>query len=116
MQQFPRRNFIVAALLTPLALALPSLVLAKDAGAPPADALPESDPLGNAMKYKADASKAGPERTNKKAFCNNCAKFNKCAPGATCKTVAKSAAYAPCEIFAGKEVSRNGWCMSWTKV
>ncbi|MBY0384080.1 high-potential iron-sulfur protein, partial [bacterium] len=72
--------------------------------------------LSNAMKYKADASKAGPERADKKANCANCQKYNKCSAADTaCKPGAKDAAYAPCEIFAGKVVAKNGWCMSWTK-
>jgi hypothetical protein len=139
MSNNARRNILKAALIAPLALLLPSLVFAKDApkagkpakdapkaGKPakddsktgkPANALPETDPLANAMKYKEDATKAGPERADKKAVCSNCAKFNKCSPAdTTCRPGAKNAAYAPCEIFSGKQVASPGWCMSWTKL
>lgn len=122
-----RRSLLQVLALSPLALILPKISLAADkaaapaakpaAGAAPANALSETEPLSKAMKYYADASKAGPERTDKKANCANCQKFNKCSAADTaCKPGAKDAAYAPCEIFAGKVVAKNGWCMSWAKV
>ena len=108
-----RRSLLQALALSPIAFVLPRISIA--AGAP-ANALGEAEPLSKAMKYVADASKAGPERADKKANCFNCQKWNKCsAADAACKPGAKDAAYAPCEIFAGKVVSKNGWCMSWTK-
>lgn len=88
---------------------------AKTAAAP-ANALGDQEPLAKAMQYVADASKAGASRTDKKANCLNCAKFNQCAPAdSTCKTVAKGSEYAPCSIFAGKAVAAKGWCLSWAK-
>jgi len=112
-----RRSLLQALALSPLVLILPRLAEAKKAAAAaPANALGESEPLSKAMKYVADASKSGPERADKKATCANCQKFNKCsAADSACKPGAKDAAYAPCEIFAGKTVSKDGWCMSWTK-
>jgi hypothetical protein len=108
-----RRSLLQALALSPLAFVLPRISFA--AGAP-ANALGEAEPLSKAMKYVADASKAGPERADKKANCLNCQKWNKCSAAETaCKPAAKDAAYAPCEIFAGKVVSKTGWCMSWTK-
>jgi hypothetical protein len=108
-----RRSLLQALALSPIAFVLPRISLA--AGAP-ANALGEAEPLSKAMKYVADASKAGPERADKKANCLNCQKWNKCSAADTaCKSGAKDAAYAPCEIFAGKVVSKAGWCMSWTK-
>lgn len=121
-----RRSLLQALALSPLAFILPKISLAADkpaakpaaaAGAAPANALSETEPLSKAMKYVADASKSGPERADKKANCANCQKFNKCSAADTaCKPGAKDAAYAPCEIFAGKVVAKNGWCMSWAKV
>lgn len=115
-----RRQLLQSLVLAPLALLIPSLVTAqapaaKGGGLQP---LSEQDPLGKALKYVEDANKADPMRKDKKAFCNNCAKFNKCMSGDTaCKPVAdaKTAQRAPCDIFMGKSVNRNGWCMSWTK-
>lgn len=109
-----RRSLVKILCLTPLALVLPKMALAAKAEAAPANALPETDPMGSALKYKADATKAEAIRTDKKAFCSNCSKFNKCAAGDTaCKTGAATAAYAPCELFAGKQVAAKGWCLSW---
>lgn len=119
-----RRRVLQSLLLSPLALILPRLAFADKQGAAPAaaaagaafPALTSEDPLGKAMKYVADASKADAMRTDKKAFCSNCAKYAKCSPADTaCKPGPKTAASNVCEIFAGKSVAKNGWCMSWTK-
>ena len=120
-----RRSLLQALALTPVAFVLPRVSFAADkavkgaapaATGAPANALSETEPLSKAMKYVADASKAGPERADKKADCFNCQKWNKCSAADTaCKPGAKAAAHAPCEIFAGKVVAKNGWCMSWTK-
>jgi hypothetical protein len=113
-----RRSVLKATLMAPFAILLPRLAFSADAKhAAAMPDLTENDPLGGALKYKADASKAGPERADKKATCANCAKFNKCSPAdSACKPVAKNSPKAPCEIFMGKQVSAKGWCMSWTKV
>ncbi len=113
-----RRSLLQTLVLAPLAFVLPQISIAADkaAAAAPANALGEAEPLAKAMRYVADASKAGPERADKKANCYNCQKWNKCsAADAACKPGSKEAAYAPCEIFAGKAVAKNGWCMSWAK-
>lgn len=111
-----RRDLLKTVLFLPLLALLPKIAFAKgNAAAAPANALTTADPLAAAMKYNADASKA-PERTDKTAFCHNCAKFNKCSPAdSACKPGDKKAAYAPCELFSGKTVSRDGWCVAWTK-
>lgn len=78
----------------------------------------EKDTLANAMQYKHDASKASKMRSDKKAFCNNCAKYNVCMEGdKDCaplgKEALKKAGMAPCQIFKGKLVKEKGWCLSW---
>ncbi len=117
-----RRTVVRSLALAPIALLASRLALAADAakpGAAKAAGLPpmeENEPLAKAMRYVKDAAKAGPERTDKKANCGNCAKYNKCSPAdSACKPVAKTAAQAPCEIFMGKAVEKAGWCMSWAK-
>lgn len=124
-----RRSVLRSLALTPVVLLASRFAFAKDekaataaktapaaAGAAPANALGEQEPLAKAMQYVADASKAGPARTDKTAICKNCSKFNKCAPAdKACKPVAGEAAYKPCELFAGKVVATNGWCLSWAK-
>ncbi len=78
----------------------------------------EQDTLAKAMQYRHDASKASAARTDKKAFCHNCSKYNVCMDGdGACKPLKakdlKKAEAAPCQIFKSKTVARNGWCLSW---
>ncbi|MBY0315425.1 MAG: high-potential iron-sulfur protein [Bdellovibrionales bacterium] len=119
MKTVNRRRVLQGMLVLPAVLALPKFVQAADKAAPaaPANLLPESDPMGNALKYKHDANTADATfRKDKTAFCSNCSKFNKCATGDTaCKPGDKKAAYGPCELFSGKVVASKGWCMSWAK-
>jgi len=86
----------------------------KAKGGAPKNLLSETDGLGKAMQYKHEASKAGPIRSNKKALCNNCAKWNVCNEAdKTCKPGKATAAHAPCSVFPGKVVANKGWCLSW---
>lgn len=112
-----RRDLLKSTLLIPVGMLLSRVSFASSpATAAPANALSESDPVAAPLKYKADANQAGPMRTNKTAFCHNCAKFNKCsAADKACKPEKKGANYAPCELFAGKTVSKDGWCLVWMK-
>ncbi len=112
-----RRDLLKSTLLIPVGMLLSRISFANTAkAAAPANALSESDAMAVPLKYKADANQAGPMRTNKEAFCYTCAKFNKCAAAdKACKPEKKDAAYAPCEIFAGKTVSKDGWCLVWMK-
>jgi hypothetical protein len=118
-----RRSLIRSLALAPVVLVASRFAFAQTPAPAPAapaagglPALGEAEPLAKAMQYVADASKASAARTDKKANCENCAKFNICAPAdKTCKPAAKTAAQAPCEIFAGKSVAKAGWCLSWTK-
>jgi hypothetical protein len=122
-----RRHSLKLLSSLPFFALVPSLLKAevKKATADKADAktagrslLDENDTLAKAMQYKHDATKAPAMRTDKKAICGNCAKFNVCMDGdATCKPLAaealKTAKQAPCQIFTGKDVSKSGWCLSW---
>ena len=85
------------------------------AGGKPANLMGEGEPLAKAMKYKHDANAVKGIRTNKKAFCNNCDRWNKCnETDKACKTGADAnAAYNPCNLFPGKTVANKGWCLSW---
>ncbi len=120
MKPIQRRQVLQAMLALPALLAVPRILEAADKVMPaaaPANLLPETDPMANALKYKHDASKAEATfRKDKTANCANCSKFNKCSTAdKACKPGDKAAAYAPCELFAGKVVDRKGWCMSWAK-
>lgn len=114
-----RRNLIKILAAAPFLSVLSKVSYALAAA--PANAMTDKEPLGMAMKYKADANDPSIKtfRTDAKAFCKNCAKFNLCnAADKACKPLAGKAdalAYAPCEIFSGKQVAANGWCLSWQK-
>ena len=89
----------------------------KEAAKGPKNLISENDTLAKAMQYKHDATQAK-LRTNKKAVCNNCAKYNLCMDGdKTCKPLSakalKKAEAAPCQIFKEKVVAGKGWCLSW---
>ena len=80
-------------------------------GAPArADELPhltEDDQVAEALKYRHDANIAA--RTDKGGvaaqdqFCHNCMFVQG----------DESAEWRPCQIFPGKAVNTNGWCVSW---
>ncbi|CAH2777049.1 MAG: FIG00453798: hypothetical protein [uncultured Paraburkholderia sp.] len=68
----------------------------------------ESDPTAQALGYKEDASKVDK------------AKFAKYAPGQDCGNCSfyqgkAGDAYAPCPMFAGKQVAAKGWCSAYNK-
>lgn len=104
-------------LLKSLAIAGPMLAFLPRLAQAALTALGAEEPLAKALRYTPDAAKsADPARSDKKAFCSNCVKYNKCSPAdAGCKPAAKTANEAPCEIFAGKTVAKTGWCLSWSK-
>lgn len=129
-----RRQSLKLLSTLPLLVAFPATSLAKQseksdtkakadkksekAAGTPANLIDEKDSLASAMQYKHDASKAPAMRTDKKAFCYNCAKYNVCMDGdKSCKplspTELKKAQYAPCQIFSAKVVAKEGWCLSW---
>ena len=69
--------------------------------------LSEDDPAAKALHYVNDAAKGN--RTDKggtpaaKQHCQNC-RF----------VQADAGDWRPCQLFPGKAVNANGWCMSWT--
>jgi High potential iron-sulfur protein len=74
------------------------------------DAVAESDPLAQAMGYRADATQVDiakfPKRAGEagaKQFCHNCALYAGDAESAS----------GPCSIFQNKLVSAKGWCNAW---
>ena len=81
----------------------------------PGNLMGENEPLAKAMKYKHDAGQVKGMRTDKKAFCYNCDRWNKCnTSDSKCKPDKDAmAAYAPCNLFPKKVVANKGWCLSW---
>jgi hypothetical protein len=127
-----RRHSLKLISSLPLLAALPSVALAQaQQGKAKKDKSPaagkgknlidENDSLAKAMQYKHDAAQAPAMRTNKKAFCYNCSKYNVCMSGDdACKPLSKAdlakADAAPCQIFKAKLVAKNGWCLSWQEM
>jgi hypothetical protein len=70
--------------------------------------LDEKDPQATALGYTHDSTKVDKVKFPKHTVaqqCNNCQLFQ--------GKVAD--AWAPCSIFAGKQVSGKGWCSAYTK-
>jgi High potential iron-sulfur protein len=69
--------------------------------------LTEDDPTAKALHYVNDAVKGN--RTDKggtpagEQYCHNC-RF----------VQADAGDWRPCQLFPGKAVNANGWCLSWT--
>lgn len=105
----PRRRFIalIPAVAAAVALDRVAHAQAKPAAAP-ANAVPESDPQAAALGYKHDAAKVDKAKFPKFAagqLCSNCALYQGKATDP----------WAPCSIFAGRQVAGPGWCSAWTK-
>ncbi|MBY0471487.1 high-potential iron-sulfur protein [bacterium] len=74
-------------------------------------AVPETDPVANALGYHADASKTDfakyPQRklpANKNQFCDGCALYVKANEG-----------WGQCTMIQAGLVAAKGWCGSWQK-
>ena len=99
-----RRTFLITSVGVASTFALGSrAALAADA-----PKVPESDPTAQALGYKEDASKVDKAKYAKYAAgqdCGNC-QFYQGKP---------TDAYAPCPMFAGKQVASKGWCSAYVK-
>lgn len=101
-----RRQFVRnVALIASTASLAPLAVTAEGAPA----LLPESDPIAQALGYRADAaqvdtakfpSKAGDE--NAPQLCSNCALYSQVGDG-----------FGSCAAIPGKLVAGPGWCSAW---
>ena len=106
-QRINRRNFLKLGMQAgggALALtAIPIQLVAQEE-------VSESEPLAQAMGYKADASTVDTAKFPKRAgeaganqFCHNCALFAGKEGDET----------APCSIFQNRPVRGQGWCNAW---
>lgn len=91
------------------AVALAAVPLARTLPAASAESLPhlsETDPMAKALKYFHDAGAAPrtdrPGTSAAEQYCHNCRFIQ-----------AESGEWRPCQIFPGKAVNANGWCVSW---
>ena len=97
-----RRTFLISSIGVASSLALSRQAFAD------APKVAESDPTAQALGYKDNASKVDK------------AKFAKYAPGQDCGNCSfyqgkASDPYAPCPMFAGKQVEAKGWCSAYNK-
>lgn len=103
LSKIARRKFIqLSALAAAGCLANPGRkVFAQDV-----PKLSEDDPQAAAMKYVHDASTVDPASRANPAAVQNCA---------NCALIQGNDGdtWRPCQIFAGKVVNANGWCMVW---
>ncbi|CAB3770887.1 high-potential iron-sulfur protein [Paraburkholderia solisilvae] len=97
-----RRTFLITSIGAVSALALSREALAD------APKVAESDPTAQALGYKMDASKVDKAKFAKYAAgeeCDNCSFFQG----------KPTDAFAPCPMFAGKQVAAKGWCSAYNK-
>jgi len=101
-----RRRVLLAGMVALAGVPLFNTILSAQALAADLPHLSEDDPSAKALKYHHDATaapradKAGTPA--KDQFCHNCQFIQ-----------ATSGTWRPCQIFPGKAVNENGWCMSW---
>jgi hypothetical protein len=70
--------------------------------------LSETDPTGQALGYKEDATKVDAKKFAAYKAGNNCA-------GCTLYSGKAGAANGPCSAFGGKLVTAKGWCSAYAK-
>jgi High potential iron-sulfur protein len=98
-----RRTFLI----TSIGVAS-TLALSRQAAFADAPKVTESDPTAQALGYKEDATKVDKAKWAKYAAgqdCGNCSFYQGKAGDA----------WAPCPMFAGKQVSAKGWCSAYNK-
>ena len=98
-----RRTFLITSIGVASTLALAAPAFAADA-----PKVAESDPTAQALGYKHDASKVDKAKYAKYAAgqdCGNCS-FYQGKP---------TDAFAPCPMFANKQVASKGWCSAYNK-
>jgi len=71
-----------------------------------AERIAASNPLAQSLGYTEDATKV------------DAAKYDSFKPGQNCKGCrfyqgVAGKPYGPCQIFSGKDVNANGWCLSF---
>lgn len=101
-----RRRLLLSGMVAIAGIPLYKTILSAQVLAAELPHLSEDDPSAKALNYHHDAAAA--PRTDKAGtpakdqFCHNCQFVQ-----------ATSGQWRPCQIFPGKEVNENGWCMSW---
>jgi hypothetical protein len=101
-----RRRVLAAAVGAVATVPLINLLASRGARAEDLPHLTEDDPAAKALQYHEDASAAPradkPGAKADEQFCHNCRFIQ-----------AESGDYRPCQLFPGKAVAADGWCVSW---
>jgi hypothetical protein len=64
--------------------------------------LSEDDPAAKALQYVHDAGASDNPKRKPDQFCKNCNLIR-----------SESGTWRPCQLFPGKAVNENGWCVGW---
>ena len=105
-QKLPRRTILKGALAALASIPVVAAVSRAEAAAPAK--LDPSDPQAKSLRYVPDTTKvdaAANPMHKPEQKCSNCAQYQG----------RPTDAVAGCNIFAGKQVEGNGWCMVWAK-
>ena len=98
-----RRGFVKGALGVVAAVPVAAVLRGRDALAQSdLPKLSEDDPQAQALSYVHNAAES--EKAGEGQICGNCQLYS-----------GGDAEWGPCSIFAGKAVSKKGWCATWVK-
>ena len=97
-----RRRFLLrsSALLVSVPLGGEFVLAQQDA-----EKVDENSPQAKALHYRHKAEQVKDPKRQANQYCHNCQFFQS----------QKQQGWAPCTIFAGKQVAAGGWCSSWVK-
>ncbi|MES2538830.1 MAG: high-potential iron-sulfur protein [Pseudomonadota bacterium] len=98
----------ISTLVAAAAAGIPLMSTGQEPAQKTAPKLDEKDPQAISLGYKHDTTKVDKQKFPKhdvSQVCSNCQFF-----------VGKvTDPWAPCTIFAGKQVANKGWCSAWVK-
>lgn len=103
-----RRQLLFGAAAAVVAVPFAGALFSRSARAEELPHLSEDDAMAKGLKYTHDATTA--QRADKggvagsEQFCHNCM-----------FVTSDSGDWRPCQLFQGKTVNANGWCVSWSK-
>lgn len=99
-----RRKVLKIALSAAAAIPVSHVLLQRPAHAEDMPHLAEDDPAAKGLGYVHDASKASNPKHKPDQFCHNCNLVR-----------SDSGEWRACQLFPGKAVNADGWCMAWVK-
>jgi hypothetical protein len=97
-----RRKVLKLAISSVAVVPLSSLLLSNRAGAEELPPISEDDPAAKGLGYVHDASKTDNPKHKPDQHCKNCNLVR-----------SDSGEWRACQLFPGKSVNENGWCVAW---